>query len=162
MRAIHTMKYMEGKDKFTLEINETRFKKVKVLSEDCFEVIEPGYIFGLYFYIDRLFHSAIRQTTHAEVIVYIDYSTAKWIPTLSTWPCRVQVWHRSCDQSFCRDYPEVKADAEFYWFPITCFSNHAKHGKRKPCLLKLECEGDSMIGLCSKTYILSKPKLYRS
>jgi hypothetical protein len=52
----------------------------------------------------------------------------------------------------CRDdvYPQ--------WLPRTCCTKHAKYDKRTPRLFKLEYEGDVMIGLCSKTYIIQKIK----
>lgn len=37
---------------------------------------------------------------------------------------------------YCRNYPEVKADAEFNRFPKTCCSTHVKHDMRMPCLFK--------------------------
>ena len=57
----------------------------------------------------------------------------------------------SCD-------PQVEADDDLYWFPRTCCTTHAKYDKRTVGLFKLEWQGDTMIGLCSKTYILSRSK----
>jgi len=42
------------------------------------------------------------------------------------------------------------------WFPRECCAKHAKYDKRVPGLFKTEYEGDETIGLCSKTYIVSK------
>lgn len=56
---------------------------------------------------------------------------------------------------FCNDN-EVEADAQYHWFPRTCCTKHAKYDKRTPGLFKLEYQGDEMIGLCSKTYIVQK------
>lgn len=47
-------------------------------------------------------------------------------------------------------------DIDPAWFPRTCCSKHIKYDKRTPGLLKMEFEGDVMIGLCSKTYIVQK------
>jgi hypothetical protein len=52
----------------------------------------------------------------------------------------------------CRD------DVDPQWLPRTCCTKHAKYDKRSPGLFKLEYEGDVMIGLCSKTYIIQKIK----
>ena len=41
-------------------------------------------------------------------------------------------------------------------FPHECCQKHAKYDKRVPGLFKTEYEGEEMIGLCSKTYIVSK------
>ena len=61
---------------------------------------------------------------------------------------------------FCND-DEVEADAQYHWFPRTCCIKHAKYDKRTPGLFKLEYQGDEMIGLCSKTYIVRKSKTKR-
>ena len=55
---------------------------------------------------------------------------------------------------FC-DRAEVKADNNVHWFPRTCCGKHAKFDKRTPGLFKLEYEGDEMIGLCSKSYVVA-------
>jgi hypothetical protein len=60
-------------------------------------------------------------------------------------------------KGFCTD-TEVEADAQHHWFPRTCCSKHARYDKRTPGLFKLEYQGDEMIGLCSKTYIVRKTK----
>ena len=52
----------------------------------------------------------------------------------------------------CRD----RVDPE--WFPYMCCSKHVKYNKRTPGLFKVEYEGDAMIGLCSKTYIVQRTK----
>lgn len=52
----------------------------------------------------------------------------------------------------CRD------EIDHEWVPRSCCSRHAKYDKRTPGLFKVEYEGDAMIGLCSKTYIVQKAK----
>ena len=42
------------------------------------------------------------------------------------------------------------------WFPRECCDKHINYDKRVPGLFKTEYEGDEMIGLCSKTYVVSK------
>ena len=42
------------------------------------------------------------------------------------------------------------------WFPRNCCTKHARFDKRVPGLFKTEYEGEEMIGLCSKTYVVSK------
>ena len=61
---------------------------------------------------------------------------------------------------FCTD-EDIEADAVYHWFPRMCCAKHAKFDKRTPGLFKLEYQGDEMIGLCSKTYIVRKPKVVR-
>ena len=61
---------------------------------------------------------------------------------------------------FCTDM-EIEADAQHHWFPRTCCNQHAKYDKRTPGLFKLEYQGNEMIGLCSKTYIVRKTKVIK-
>ena len=42
------------------------------------------------------------------------------------------------------------------WLPRLCCEKQAEFDKRVPGLFKTEYEGEQMIGLCSKTYIVSK------
>ena len=50
----------------------------------------------------------------------------------------------------------IESDTNFHWFPRECCSNHLTLDKRTPGLFKIEFEGDEMIGLCSKTYTVSR------
>jgi hypothetical protein len=50
-------------------------------------------------------------------------------------------------------------DVDPEWFPRTCCTKHAKYDKRNPGLFKVKYEGDVMIGLCSKTYIVQKSRI---
>ena len=56
-------------------------------------------------------------------------------------------------KGFCTN-TDIKADSVYHWFPRTCCQEHIKYDKRTPGLFKLEYEGEEMIGLCSKTYIV--------
>ena len=49
---------------------------------------------------------------------------------------------------------EIKADALYHWLPRTCCDIHKTFDKRTPGLFKLEFQGNKMIGLCSKTYMI--------
>ena len=63
-------------------------------------------------------------------------------------------------KGFCSDnHPD--ADAEIHWFPRTCCKEHQAYDKRTPGLFKTEFEGDEMVGLCSKTYIIGKESNYK-
>lgn len=53
---------------------------------------------------------------------------------------------------------EIEADCDRHWFPRTCCEEHAMYDRRTPGLFKIEFEGDEIIGLCSKTYIVSARK----
>jgi G:T-mismatch repair DNA endonuclease (very short patch repair protein) len=58
---------------------------------------------------------------------------------------------------FCVD-SAIKADSDFHWFPRRCCTKHKLYDKRTPGLFKVEFEGDEIIGLCSKTYIVKNEK----
>ncbi|KAJ8314770.1 hypothetical protein KUTeg_006920 [Tegillarca granosa] len=58
-------------------------------------------------------------------------------------------------RGYCND-TEIKADATIHWFPRTCCKKHSKHDIRTAGLFKIEYEGEEMVSLCSKTYIVRK------
>jgi hypothetical protein len=60
---------------------------------------------------------------------------------------------------YCVPCLKVAADGEHHWFPRTCCREHAQFDKRTPGLFKVEYEGETMIGLCSKTFIVAKKKV---
>jgi hypothetical protein len=60
-------------------------------------------------------------------------------------------------KGFCTNL-EIEADTGYHWFPRTCCREHASYDKRTPGLFKLEYQGDEMISLCSKTYIVRSMK----
>ena len=59
-----------------------------------------------------------------------------------------------CLKGFCGG-EDFKADEDMHWFPRTCCQKHEQYDRRTPGLFKIEFEGDEMIGLCSKTYIVT-------
>jgi hypothetical protein len=70
--------------------------------------------------------------------------------------------YRASLQGYCDPHVEVSADARHHWFPRTCCPAHTKHDQRTPGLFKLEFQGDTIIGLCSKTYIVSKTEIVKT
>ena len=58
--------------------------------------------------------------------------------------------------------PHVEADDYVHWFPRTCCSEHARFDKRTVGLFKLEWQGDCLISLCSKTYIIPRSKVAKN
>jgi hypothetical protein len=46
-------------------------------------------------------------------------------------------------------------ECDIQWFPRKCCQRHSRFDKRTPGLFKVEFEGDEMISLCSKTYVIS-------
>ena len=63
-------------------------------------------------------------------------------------------------EGFCTN-ESVHADDQYHWFPRTCCLTHSNYDKRTPGLFKLEYEGDEIIGLCSKTYIVKNGSDYK-
>jgi G:T-mismatch repair DNA endonuclease (very short patch repair protein) len=47
------------------------------------------------------------------------------------------------------------------WFPRRCCQHHIQFDKRTPGLFKVEFQGDQMISLCSKTYVISSGEKYK-
>ena len=58
-------------------------------------------------------------------------------------------------KGFCTN-THPKADNVFHWFPRNCCTKHERYDKRTPGLFKIEFQGDKIVGLCSKTYIVAK------
>ena len=71
-----------------------------------------------------------------------------------------QVIYQKGLKGFCTN-THPKADSEMHWFPRSCCKLHHKHDKRTPGLFKIEFEGEEMIGLCSKTYIVGNEDNYK-
>ena len=59
---------------------------------------------------------------------------------------------------YCIPDLKIEADGDRHWFPRSCCNDHAKFDKRTSGLFKIEYEGDAMIWLCSKTYVMVKKK----
>ena len=57
--------------------------------------------------------------------------------------------------SFCSDNASL-TNGDNLWFPRTCCNKHNKYDQRTPGLFKTEYEGDEMVSLCSKTYVIAK------
>ena len=58
---------------------------------------------------------------------------------------------------FCNDDPPYSPD-DGHFFPRTCCPKHSAFDERTPALFKKEAEGDIMIALCPKMYILRSEK----
>lgn len=60
-----------------------------------------------------------------------------------------------CLKGYCTSGLGIEVDCDRHWFPRTCCDEHAKYDRRTPGLFKNEFQGDEIIGLSSKTYIVS-------
>ena len=56
----------------------------------------------------------------------------------------------------------IEVDSHFHWFPRTCCQKHAKFDKQTPGLFTLQYQGNEMIGLCCKTYVVCKSKIIQT
>ena len=169
--------YVQGEGKAMLQANLPQFKKLTTLLEEqeYFEIekakpqltlslpIQIGYFILQYaklhmlqFYYDFLdkfldrsdFQYCEMDTDSA----YLAISAPRLTDIIK--PDMVHTYLKGLN-GYCHDHI-VEADANLHWFPRTCCLPHSKYDRRTPGLFKLEYEGDTMIGLCSKTYIVQK------
>ena len=76
-------------------------------------------------------------------------------------PEMLDVYHSGLND-FHEGNPNVEADDNVHWFPRTCCSEHANFDKRTVGLFKLEWQGECLIGMCSKIYIISHSKVVKT
>ena len=170
--------YVKGEGQVMIEANKPQFKKLSTLlqEEEYFEVekskeqlninlpIQIGYFILQYaklrmlqfyydfldVYVDRADFQYCEMDTDS---AYMALSGPSLVSVVKPHMC--DAYQRALTGS-CRD------DLDPEWFPRTCCSKHAKYDKRTPGLFKVEYEGDVMIGLCSKTYIVQKTRTVQS
>ncbi|XP_053391895.1 uncharacterized protein LOC128554634 [Mercenaria mercenaria] len=171
------VKYVQGENETCLKINDPCFCKLECLDpeEQYYEVelakrvikldlpIQLGYfilqyaklrMLEFYFdfmdvYVDRSDFEYCEMDTDSAYMAISGSSIEEVIK-----PEMKEIYQRGL-KGFCNE-TKTEADAQHHWFPRTCCSKHAKFDKRTPALFKLEYQGDEMIGLCSKTYIVRK------
>ena len=177
------VKYVQGENETCLKVNDPRFQKLECLDieEQYYEVemakrkikldlpIQLGYfvlqyaklrMLEFYFdfmdvYVDRSDFEYCEMDTDSAYMAISGSSLEEVIK-----PEMREQYERGLN-GFCIDDIDIEANAIHHWFPRTCCSKHAKYDKRTPGLFKLEYQGDEMIGLCSKTYIVRKTKVIR-
>ena len=177
------VKYVQGENETCLKVNDPRFQKLECLDieEQYYEVemakrkikldlpIQLGYFVLQYAKLRRL------EFYFDFMDVYVDRSDFEYCE-MDTDSAYMAISGSSLEEvikpeireqyeqglnGFCIDDIDIDANAIHHWFPRTCCSKHAKYDKRTPGLFKLEYQGDEMIGLCSKTYIVCKTKVIR-
>ena len=171
------IQYVQGENETCLKINQPHFRKLDCLDpeEQFYEVemakrkikldlpIQLGYFVLQYaklrmleFYYDFMDVYVDRQDFE-----YCEMDTDSAYMAISGSCLEDVIKHDKLEKyqqglkGFCSD-AEIEADAEFHWFPRTCCKKHSTYDKRTPGLFKLEYQGNEMIGLCSKTYIVRK------
>ena len=173
------IKYVQGENQTCLKVNEPRFRKLECLDEEeeYYELelakqkikldlpIQLGYFILQYAKLRMLefYYDFMDVYVAREDFEYCEMDTDSAYMAISG-SCLDDVikpemkaqYLRGLD-IFCSD-DEIEADARVHWFPRTCCKKHAAYDKRTPGLFKMEYQGDEMIGLCSKTYIVRKSK----
>jgi len=174
------IKYVQGESETCLQVNDPRFRKLECLEseEQYYEIemakkkikldlpIQLGYFILQYaklrmleFYYDFMDVYVGRQDFE---YCEMDTDSAYMAITANSFDDVIKPNMRADYQrglrGFCDDR-EVKADSTFHWFPRACCKDHARYDKRTPGLFKTEYEGDELIGLCSKTYIIRKSRI---
>ena len=169
-----TVVYVKGSAKAKLKVNDPRFVNLTELGEEYFEIqmkkktlnldipISIGYFILKYaklrmlqFYYDCLDQYLSRTNFELTQMdtdsMYMALGTEDF--QAAVLPEKLEQYKKyvvgSCDQD------EIEGD-EDHWFPRSCCEKHARFDRRTPGLFKLEAEGDDMVCLASKTYILKK------
>ena len=167
------VKYIEGKGKTQLKINDPRFRKLETITENLYEVemaknkivmdlpIQLGYhilqlakLRMLQFKYDFLDQYCIPISFE-----YIEMDTDSAYMALAGNNLEdiikpdMMTSHKSSINGRCNDAPFTARDG---FFPRSCCKSHVAYDKRTPGLFKIEAEGLAMIALCSKSYILQQ------
>ena len=176
------IKYVQGENETCLKVNDPLFQKLDCLDEEeqYYEVemakrkIKLDLPIQLGYFILQYAKLRMLEFYFDFMDVYVDRSDFEYceMDTDSAYmaisgSCLEDVIKPEMRETFekglkgfCTD-KDIEADTVHHWFPRTCCTKHAKFDKRTPGLFKLEYQGDEMIGLCSKTYIVRKTKVYR-
>ena len=175
-----TIKYVQGEGEDMMEVNLPQFRKLTPLleEEEYFEIEKDKKCLKLnlpiqigYFILqlakmrmNQFYYDFMMQFVSPDDFEYCEMDTdsaymALAGPSLESVikPEMLDAYHSGLNDYHQGD-PHVEADDSFHWFPRTCCSEHSKYDKRTPGLFKVEWQGDSLIGLCSKTYIISRTK----
>jgi hypothetical protein len=164
--------YVKGENMACLKVNEPEFKKLTSLEHDMYEVesykkkivlnvpTQIGFFILQYaklrmlsFHydcidtiLDRSNYQLMETDTDSYYYALSDLSIESLVEPQHKEAYLLDVYH-NCDG-------EVNADR--HWFPRKCCQRHSKHDARTPGLFKLEYQGDEMVALCSKTYIINQ------
>ena len=179
-----SIKYVQGEGEAMMEANLPQFKKLTrlLMEEEYYKIekdkrslrmnlpIQIGYFILQYaklrmlqFYFDFMI-----KFVSPENFQYCEMDTDSAYMALAGTtlgyvikPEMLHAYHSGLND-FHKGDPRVEADDNVHWFPRTCCSEHAKFDKRTAGLFKLEWQADCLIGLCSKTYIISRSKVVKT
>ena len=175
-----TIKYVQGEGEAMMEVNLPEFRKMTPLleEEEYFEIEKDKKCLKLnlpiqigYFILqlakmrmNQFYYDFMMRFVSPDMFQYCEMDTdsaymALAGPTLeSVIKPEMKKEYISSLTGYCKDDMQIEADDRHHWFPRTCCSEHSKYDKRTPGLFKVEWQGDCLIGLCSKTYIISRTK----
>lgn len=173
-----TIDYLQGEIQACLAVNQTQFRNMSCLEpEEAFyetemakDKIDMDLPIQLGYFILQYAKLRMLAFNYDFLDVYVDRSDYMLLEmdTDSNYMCpsadsfddviRPELRQRYQREihGFCTD-----RDPDLQWLPRRCCAKHAKYDKRTPGIFKTEYEGEEMIGLCSKTYIVSKTKIVR-
>ena len=176
------VQYVQGENETCLKVNEPRFRKLECLDQEdqYYELemakrkikldlpIQLGYFILQYaklrmleFYFDFMDVYVDRSDfEYCEMDTDSAYMAISGTCLEDVIKPEMRDKYRNGLTDFCID-EDIEADAQQHWFPRTCCNKHSKYDKRTPGLFKLEYQGNEMIGLCSKTYIVRKTKVVK-
>ena len=163
--------YTEGRGAAQLNINDPRFKKCNVITDNLYEMemaktkirfdlpIQLGYhILQLAkLWMIQFRYDCLEEYCYVNDFEYLEMDTDSAYLSLAgkqfediVKPNKKQSLHYET-MGQCRDFEYTSEDG---FFPRECCKRHKAYDKRTPGLFKVEAEGKAMIALCSKTYIL--------
>ena len=167
------VRYIEGKGRACLAFNDPRFRKATVINENLYEVetakrkIKMDLPIQLGYHILQLAKLRMLQFKYDFLEKYCLPNSYEYVEmdTDSAYmaiagktldeiikPSMLALYNSSINNR-CDDIPFTAREG---FFPRRCCSRHIAFDKRTPGLFKVEAEGNSMIALCSKTYILKQ------
>ena len=179
-----SVKYVQGEGEAMMEANLPQFKKLTPLleEEEYYEIekdkkslrmnlpIQIGYFILQYAKLRmlQLYYDFMLKFVNRDDFEYCEMDTDSAYMALAG-PSLESVIKPEMKQKYLTGLEgfhlcdrQVEADDDLHWFPRTCCTTHAKYDKRTVGLFKLEWQGDTMIGLCSKTYIVSRSKVVKT
>jgi hypothetical protein len=164
--------YVRGENSACLKVNEPEFNKLTQLGQDLYEVecfkkkiilnlpTQIGFFILQYAKLRMLsFHyDCIDKLVDRSNYQLMETDTDSYYYAIANVSIEsvVKPEHRKTYMEQVYGNCEGKVDTDVHYFPRKCCENHSKHDSRTPGLFKLEYQGDEMVALCSKTYIISQ------
>ena len=171
--------YIKGERNFKMSVNDPRFKKATSLDDDFYEVergksqidlnlpIQLGYFILQYAKLHMLqfYYDCIDRYIDRSDFEYIEMDTDSAYFAISGNSLEDVIKTPELKTEFQNNLnlchlDRIEASTE-YWFPRECCTKHKMYDKRESGLFKLEAEGDEMIALCSKTYVLKQGETFK-